>query len=68
MTVKHKPFAEFHNLINCLLDLIQIGDPILRTTSDAVPEELIKSSEVTKLLNQMEKVRRSYGLVGELAC
>lgn len=37
---------------------------MLRTPSDPIPEDLIKSSEVTKLLNQMEKVRRDYKLVG----
>lgn len=45
-------------------DIIQVGDPILRTVSDPVPVDLITSKEITFLLNRMEQVRRNYGLVG----
>lgn len=47
-----------------LLDIVQIGDPVLRVNCDPVPEDLITSKEVIFLLNRLEQVRQKYGLVG----
>lgn len=52
------------NYLFVTLDLVQIGDPVLRAQSDPIPEDLIKSREVIHLLNTLEKVRRNFNLVG----
>lgn len=44
--------------------ITQIGDPILRTIADPVPENLITSKEINFLIQQMISVLRKYDCVG----
>lgn len=44
--------------------ITQIGDPILRTIADPVPEDLINSKEINFLIQQMISVLRKYDCVG----
>ncbi|XP_070505238.1 peptide deformylase, mitochondrial-like [Chironomus tepperi] len=59
-----KSFVKVDKYVPPYVHLIQVGDPILRTVSDPVPEDLITSKEITFLLNRLEQVRQNYGLVG----
>lgn len=44
--------------------IVQIGDPTLRTVSEKVPDNLINSSEINFLINQMKVVFNKYKCVG----
>lgn len=44
--------------------VVQIGDPILRVPCEAIPQDMIKSSEVRFLIYQLKAVFDKYNCVG----
>lgn len=55
--VKTKPPEAPYNHV------VQIGDPTLRTVSDEIPRDLIKSPEIKFLINRMKTVMKKYDSV-----
>lgn len=62
--VREKCFASVPTLQQ-MNEYVKItGDPILRHRAAEVPLDKIKSTEIVSLIKQMQKVLRSYNLVG----
>lgn len=44
--------------------VVQVGDPVLRTEADPVPDDMIDSKDVDMLVEQMVHVLRKFNCVG----